>query len=158
MRINKKVSSKKRVWIRPTNAYRLISKAYYLAMLVANSMDRYEFFKSLSMQFVWSRSHEILDVICYIELQSFSVFQWVSLSHMDLNFSFVHWIPLFWFHNCMLMTFILYVFLYIFLPFPKNRSFKKTLSLSKFSLKITNRYKSLQKFALMLPHGLILFT
>ena len=51
-KFSKEVNLNKRVSIGSTSAYRLINKAYYLAVVVTNSLGRSEFFKSLSMQFV----------------------------------------------------------------------------------------------------------
>lgn len=96
-KFSKEVNLKKRVSIGSTSAYRLINKAYYLAVLFTNSLGRSEFFKSLSMQFVWSLSIKTLDMIFYVERKIFSPFQRGSRTHTDLNF----------FLLCALNTFVL---------------------------------------------------
>ena len=53
-----KANFKKRLWIRPTNADRLNSGAFYSMFIVLKSLDRCEFFKSVVLNFfnlIWLR-------------------------------------------------------------------------------------------------------
>ena len=53
-----KANFKKRLWIRPTNADRLNSGAFYSTFIVLKSLDRCEFFRSVVLNFfnlIWLR-------------------------------------------------------------------------------------------------------
>ena len=52
-----KVNFKKRLWIRPTNAGRLNSGAFYSTFIVLKSLDRCEFFRSVLnfLNLIWLR-------------------------------------------------------------------------------------------------------